>query len=84
MKKTHGNSNGAEYRAPLVFLFFFVEATHRADVYSWASTPRLVLIAMVDLKLRSPLDLSPGPDGFQRFFADRGVLTPEMVRELIG
>jgi hypothetical protein len=42
------------------------------------------LVAMVDAKLRSPLQVSLGPDGLQRLFTDSGVLSAETVRELIS
>jgi hypothetical protein len=35
------------------------------------------LVAMVDLKLRSPLEITLGPDGLQRLFAVSGVLDSE-------
>jgi len=42
------------------------------------------LVAMVDAKLRDPLQLSLGPDGLQRLFSNSGVLTSRNVREILG
>ena len=39
------------------------------------------LVAMVDLKLRTPLQITLGPDGLQRLFSYSGILTEKMVRE---
>jgi hypothetical protein len=39
------------------------------------------LVAMVDAKLRAPLQVSLGPDGLQRLFSVSGILNAEMVRE---
>lgn len=39
------------------------------------------LVLMVDIKLRAPLQLTLGPDGFQRLFSIHGIVTAEMVRE---
>jgi hypothetical protein len=39
------------------------------------------LVAIVDAKLRAPLQISLGPDGVQRLFSVSGVITAEMVRE---
>jgi hypothetical protein len=39
------------------------------------------LVAMVDAKLREPLQITLGPDGLQRLFSVSSVLTSEMVRE---
>lgn len=39
------------------------------------------IVAIVDAKLRSPLEVTLGPDGIQRLFTQSGVLTAEMVRE---
>jgi hypothetical protein len=41
------------------------------------------LVAMVDAKLRAPLQLSLGSDGLQRLFTVSDVLTAESVRELM-
>jgi hypothetical protein len=41
------------------------------------------LLAMVDAKLRSPLQTSLGSDGFQQLFANSGILSGKMVRELL-
>jgi len=41
------------------------------------------LVAIVDAKLRSPLQVTLGPDGIQRLFTSSGVLTAEMVREYL-
>lgn len=38
------------------------------------------LVAMVDAKMRHPHDVSPGPDGLQRFFSASGVLSAELIR----
>jgi hypothetical protein len=38
---------------------------------------------MVDAKLRSPLQISLGSDGFQQLFANSGILSGKMVRELL-
>ena len=37
------------------------------------------LVAMVDAKLRNPLQVSIGPDGLQRFFSNSGILTADDV-----
>jgi len=42
------------------------------------------LVAMVDAKLRDPLQLTLGPDGVQRLFSNSGVLTSANLRELLG
>ena len=45
------------------------------------------IVAMVDTKLHDPLHVSLGPlgpDGLQRLFTTSGVLTAEMVRELLN
>jgi hypothetical protein len=42
------------------------------------------LVAMVDAKLREPLQLSLGPDGLQRLCSGGGVLTSEMVRDTLA
>lgn len=42
------------------------------------------LVAMVDAKLRDPLQLTLGPDGIQRLFSTSGVLTSDNVREILG
>jgi hypothetical protein len=39
------------------------------------------LVAMVEAKMRSPREVSLGPDGLQRLFAVSGVLTADLVRE---
>jgi hypothetical protein len=41
------------------------------------------LVAMVDAKLRAPLDVTLGPDGLQRLFSQSGILTSDAVRELL-
>ncbi len=41
------------------------------------------LVAMVDAKMRSPLQISLGSDGFQQLFAKSGILTAELVKELL-
>jgi hypothetical protein len=41
------------------------------------------LVAMVDAKLRAPLDVTLGPDGLQRLFSQSGILTADTVRELL-
>lgn len=41
------------------------------------------LVAMVDSKLRAPLDVTLGPDGLQRLFSQSGILTSDAVRELL-
>jgi hypothetical protein len=41
------------------------------------------IVAIVDAKLRSPLEVTLGPDGIQRLFTQSGVLTAEMVREYL-
>ncbi len=42
------------------------------------------LVAMVDAKLRDPLQLTLGPDGIQRLFSTSGVLSSRSVREILG
>jgi hypothetical protein len=39
------------------------------------------LVAMVDAKMRSPREVSLGPDGLQRLFSVSGVLSADVVRE---
>jgi len=41
------------------------------------------LVEMVDARLRSPLQISLGPDGLQRLFSLSGILTANKVREEI-
>ena len=38
------------------------------------------LVAMVDQKVRSPLDVSLGPDGLQRLFSTSGILSADDVQ----
>ncbi len=42
------------------------------------------LVAMVDAKLRAPLEVSLGPDGLQRLFCGSGVLSAATVRDTLG
>ncbi len=42
------------------------------------------LVAMVDAKLRSPRELTLGPDGIQRLFSSSAILSAEDVKELLG
>jgi hypothetical protein len=42
------------------------------------------LVAMVEAKMRSPRELSLGPDGLQRLFSASGVLSADVVRENLG
>ena len=42
------------------------------------------LVALVEAKLRAPLQLTLGPDGLQRLFANSGRLTVEMVRDYLA
>ncbi|MEW6113504.1 MAG: restriction endonuclease FokI C-terminal domain-containing protein, partial [Thermodesulfobacteriota bacterium] len=42
------------------------------------------LVAMVDAKLREPLQMDLGPTGLQRLFCNSGVLTSEMVLETLA
>jgi len=42
------------------------------------------LVAMVDAKLRAPLEVSLGPDGIQRLFCESGVLSAAAVRDTLG
>lgn len=39
------------------------------------------LVAMVDVKLRDPLQITLGSDGIQYLFSSSGVITPQMVKE---
>lgn len=41
------------------------------------------LVEMVDARLRSPLEVTLGPDGLQRLFAVSGIITREQVRECL-
>ena len=41
------------------------------------------IVEMVDAKLRCPLEVTLGSDGFQQLFAVSGLLTAENVRELL-
>lgn len=41
------------------------------------------LVAVVDAKLRAPLEVTLGPDGLQRLFSQSGILTSDAVRELL-
>ena len=41
------------------------------------------LVAMVDAKLRAPLEVTLGPDGLQRLFTVSGVLSGENVRQYL-
>ena len=41
------------------------------------------LVAIVEAKLRAPLQITLGPDGLQRLFAFSGVLTAEKVRQFL-
>lgn len=42
------------------------------------------LVAIVEAKLRAPLQLTLGPDGVQRLFTRSGVLNTALVREFLG
>lgn len=42
------------------------------------------LVAMVDAKLRDPLEVTLGPDGLQRLFSVSGVMTAESVLSTLG
>lgn len=42
------------------------------------------IVAMVDAKLRDPLQLGLGPDGLQRLFSDSGVISVETVTQTLG
>ncbi len=39
------------------------------------------LVVMVEAKMRSPREVSLGPDGLQRLFSMSGVLSADSVRE---
>ncbi len=41
------------------------------------------LVAMVDKKIRSPLETTLGPDGIQRLFSNSGILSADDVREYL-
>jgi hypothetical protein len=41
------------------------------------------LVEMVDIRLRSPLEVTLGPDGLQRLFAVSGIITRQHVRECL-
>jgi len=41
------------------------------------------LVAMVEAKLRAPLEITLGPDGLQRIFCVGGVITADSVREIL-
>ena len=42
------------------------------------------LVAIVDMKLRDPHEVTLGSDGLQRLFTSSGILNAEKVRELLG
>lgn len=42
------------------------------------------LVALVDAKLRSPRELTLGPDGIQRIFSASAILSAEDVKEILG
>ena len=42
------------------------------------------LVAMVDAKLRSPLQVSLGPDGMQRLFSNSGIVTADDVMSILS
>lgn len=42
------------------------------------------LVAMVDAKLRDPLQITLGSDGIQRLFSNSGVINFQMVKEQLG
>jgi len=42
------------------------------------------LVAMVEAKLRAPLEVTLGPDGLQRIFCVGGVINAETVREILS
>jgi len=42
------------------------------------------LVAMVDAKLRNPLQVTLGPDGLQRIFSDSGIVTLDDVMQTLG
>lgn len=42
------------------------------------------LVAMVDAKLRSPLQVTLGPDGLQRLFSSSGILSAaDVIEQLV-
>ncbi len=41
------------------------------------------LVAMIDAKLRAPLQVTLGPDGLQRLFSSSGVLSAAVVMEQV-
>ncbi len=42
------------------------------------------IVAMVDAKLRDPHQIGLGPDGIQRIFSTSGVITSDLVQEMMG
>ena len=42
------------------------------------------LVAIVEAKLRAPLEITLGADGIQRLYTSSGVLNAETVRELLS
>jgi hypothetical protein len=42
------------------------------------------LVAMVEIKLRNPLQVSLGADGIQQLFSNSGIITAETVAQTIG
>lgn len=42
------------------------------------------LVAMVDAKLRAPLQITIGPDALQRLFSCSGVIDSKLVQEMLG
>ena len=53
------------------------------DVSEVCLVEAAALVAMVDAKLRSPLQIPLGSDGLQQLFANSGVLTAENVKEFL-
>ena len=56
----------------------------RIDVNEVCLVEADAVVAMVDFKMRSPQQVSLGPDGLQRLFTASGVLSADAVRENLG
>lgn len=54
------------------------------DVNEVCLVEAAALVEMVDARLRDPHGVSLGPDGLQRMFSTSGIVTAEVVKEMMG
>ncbi len=54
------------------------------DVSEVCLVEAAALVAIVDAKLRTPQEITLGPDGLQRLFSTSGIITADSVRKTLG